>query len=75
MNSDLYTKSVEELIIAGLICLSPIGMRTETDAFGQPHEVVVKDGQWWKACRWPNFHISGEGATPREAIIDLYKKL
>jgi hypothetical protein len=73
MNPDLYSKPVDQLMEEGKISISyyPI-VPGEPNQWGQ---VQSKSGENWVAqVRKPRF-IEGSGPTPRQAIIDLYKKL
>jgi hypothetical protein len=66
MNADLYTKSVEELMVEGKISL-----------YFQLHfnDETQKSEHSWGAYPLRKMNINGKGETPRAAIIDLYNKL
>jgi hypothetical protein len=73
MNTALYTKSVEQLMLEGKISISyyPI-VPGEENQWGQKQ---IKSGENWIArINKPRF-LEGNGETPLEAIISLYKKL
>lgn len=71
MNTEIYTKSVEQLMTEGKISLWYMGFVPDgMDTLGQQK---FKKGDWWKA--YIGGSKDGQGATPRAAIIDLEKKL
>lgn len=66
MDADLYIKSVEKLMVDGKISV-----------YYQVHfndETKQKEASWG-AYALQKLNVNGKGETPREAIIDLYKKL
>ena len=74
MNPSLYTKPVDQLMREGKISVHYKSFRKEGfDKLGQPEYKAVTE--WWGAYCHKRMSVNGEGATPREAIIDLYKKL
>lgn len=66
MNPNLYTKSVEQLMVEGKISIY---------YQLQFNEEKQKSESSWGAYSAKSFKTNGHGDTPREAIIDLYKKL
>jgi hypothetical protein len=76
MNPDWYIKPVEQLMLEGKIGVIHYSLRPAGEnKWGQPKKEHAD--QWWIAEKllpkggW----VTGEGQTPREAIIDLYKNL
>ena len=67
MNPDLYTKSVERLLVDGKISLAHVPSIIGPNAKEEYME--------WRASVYQPKLVSGEGMTPRDAIIDLYKNL
>jgi hypothetical protein len=72
---DLYIKALEQILVEGQIWLHPYAFKPGgTDEWDRPKKITTD--KWWLAtARINNRRKEGQGETPREAIIDLYKEL
>jgi hypothetical protein len=73
MNTSFYTLSLEELMERYQIWFSCYPMKkSKTDKLGMPY---YESSIEWRALMGTKLSVEGRGTTPREAVIDLSKKL